>query len=171
MSTGASLLRAWRCLWSSTVRAACKLSRRGLRPSELAAPRAAAPPTPPRETTPAAAPRETAPPEAAAAPVTDEHPSPGAVHESTESTPARAAAADPNAVPTIGSEPQSGTRVGVGEHEVYIRRGPRGVEVGMCSGVCGPLRARIEEFQARIRESDPTHQALEDLKARTTDLE
>ena len=136
-----------------------------------AAPREAAPPTPPRETTPAAAPRETAPPEAAAAPVTDEHPSPGAVHESTESTTARAAAADPNAVPTIGSEPQSGTRVGVGEHEVYIRRGPRGVEVGMCSGVCGPLRARIEEFQARIRESDPTHQALEDLKARTTDLE
>src|SRR5207248_2300877 len=101
-----------------------------------AAPREAAPPTPPHETTPAAAPRETAPPEAAAEPVTDEHPSPGAVHESTESTPARAAAADPNAVPTIGSEPQSGTRVRVGEHEVYIRRRPRGVDVGMCSGVC-----------------------------------
>ena len=55
---------------------------------------------------------------------------------------------------------------------MYIRRGADGVEVGMCSGVCGPFKAHIEEMQAEIGESNPRLSGeLEQLKTRATELE
>jgi hypothetical protein len=136
-----------------------------------------APAAPTQEAAPARtpAPAETAaapkPSETAAPRVTEEHPSSAAVHEAEQAS-ARTPGAVPDVSPEIGAAPAEAARVGVGDHELYVRRGPRGVEVGMCSAVCGPLKLKIEEIQARIRESNPElHQRLEELKTRATDLE
>ena len=147
-------------------------------PSEATPPapaetKAAAPP--PEAATPPAATPEAAvtpePVESAATKVTGEHPSPAAVHEAEATTPS-GPAAEPDVVPEIGPEPQSATKVGVDDHEMYVRRGSKGVEVGMCSGVCGPLKARIDEMQAALGEPDSKlHGQLEDLRTKATDLE
>jgi hypothetical protein len=127
----------------------------------------ALPPVKPVVSPEPAAPAPVEPP----APRVEEHPTSAAVHES-EVVKAAAPDIGLEGAPEIGPTPSHTTEVGVGDHKMYARRGPDGIEVGMCSGVCGPIKTRITEMQAAIRDSESElHGQLEELKTKASDLE
>ena len=70
----------------------------------------------------------------------------------------------------LGARPESVTEVGIGDHRLYARRGADGgTEIGLCSGVCGPLKAKVDELLPHA--PDELRGRLAELRRRARELE
>ncbi|MBS0168375.1 MAG: DUF4157 domain-containing protein [Nitrospira sp.] len=62
-------------------------------------------------------------------------------------------------------------RVGNTDHHLSIHRGPNGAEVWVCSGICGPLKMRIEELLPHVSPGSAARDQLKALRRRANHLE